>query len=255
MTFMPEHITGVTTHARRGAVRHGFHYDVDFVLIDPEALDNGPALFSRNRFNLAAVYDCDHGGPLKAGRGPIWAREVLDANGLAGRAVKLMLLTQPRFLGYVFNPVSFWLAMEGDILIAAIAEVSTPFGDRHAYLCHLPGFAAITANARITAPKSLHVSPFQEVKGNYEFVFDICADQIAIRILYRNGAEGVVATLSGPRRLMTNAGLLRASLRRPSAAGRTTILIHWQALRLKLKGAKYHAHPKPPKTEVTRCNS
>lgn len=251
MTQPPEHIAGVTTHSRRGEIRHRFRYGVDYVLIDPDAPVLRPWLFSRNRFNLAAVHDCDHGGPIKAGRGAVWAREVLAAHGGTGRDVRLGLLTQPRFLGYVFNPVSFWLVTERGALIAVIAEVSTPFGDRHSYLCHQPDFAPITKETRITAPKALHVSPFQEVKGSYEFSFDIRPDRLAIRILHRNGDEGVVATLSGPRVPLSNAGLVRASLRRPLGALRTIMLIYWQALRLKLKGAKYRTRPTPPNSEVT----
>ena len=249
MTHWPELVNGVTTHSRRGAIRHGFRYGVDFVLLDTEAPDACPLLFSRNRFNLASVHDCDHGGPLHSGRGPAWAREVLAAAGHSPS--RLMLLTQPRFLGYVFNPVSFWLAMDRDAVVAVIAEVSTPFGDRQSYLCHNPDFLPILANARFTKPKSLHVSPFQDVAGSYEFNFDIRTDRIAIRILHRNGEEGVVATLSGTRAPMTSVGLLKAGLRRPLGSVRTIGLIYWQALRLRLKGARYRPRPKPPETEVT----
>jgi uncharacterized protein len=251
MTHKPEHISGVTTHKRKGEIRHSFRYGVDFVLIDPEAPVTRPGLLSRNRFNLVSVHDCDHGGPMKDGRGADWAHEVLAKHGLSGRALQLRLLTQPRFLGYVFNPVSFWLVLEGDALIAVIAEVSTPFGDRHSYLCHSPDFAPITKGTRITTPKSLHVSPFQEVKGSYEFSFDIRLDHISIAILHRNGDDGVLATLSGARMPLTNAGIVRASIARPLGALRTIILIYWQALRLKLKGAKYRTRPTPPKSEVT----
>jgi DUF1365 family protein len=224
---------------------------VDFVLIDAEATDAGPWLFSRNRFNLASVQDCDHGGAPGTGSGPDWAREVFASHGLSTPQLRLHLLTQPRFFGFVFNPVSFWMAIEGDILRAVIAEVTTPFGDRHSYLCHLPKFSAITGRDQIEATKSLHVSPFQDVAGSYTFAFDIRHDQIAIRILHRNGIEGVVASLSGTRAPMTNAALLRASLRRPLGGLRTSSLIYWQALRLKLKGARYRNRPTPPKTELT----
>jgi DUF1365 family protein len=251
MSDIAEHIPGMTTHTRRGEVQHKFRYGVDYVLLDAEAPVAGPRLFSRNRFNIASIHDCDHGGPVKEGRGPVWARQVLAENGLSNTQLKLMLLTQPRFLGYGFNPVSFWLVLDEGSLIAVIAEVSTPFGDRHSYLCHQPDFAPITKDTRITAPKSLHVSPFQEVKGIYEFGFDVSTDQISIRILHRNGDEGVLATLSGPRNPMTNAGLVRASLHRPFGALRTIVLIYWQALRLKLKGAKYRTCPTPPNSEVT----
>ena len=251
MTLQPEHIKGVTSHARRGAVQHSFRYGVDFVLIDAERAAPGPWLFSRNRFNLASVHDIDHGGPLKAGQGPGWARAVLAEAGLVRPEVKLMLLTQPRFFGFVFNPVSFWLATLDDTLVAAIAEVSTPFGDRHSYLCHLPGFAPITPDARITKPKTLHVSPFQDVAGGYEFIYDISPDRIAIRILRQHGKEGVVATLTGARGPMRSLGLLGAALQRPLGGLRTSLLIYWQALRLWAKGAHYRSRPAPPENEVS----
>ena len=251
MKHVAEQIAGITTHTRRGAIRHAFRYRVDFVIIDPEATGTGPKLFSRNRMNLASVFDRDHGGALHKGHGPRWARDVLADHGLTAAKTQLLLLTQPRFWGQVFNPVSFWLAFQHNALVAVIAEVSTPFGDRHSYLCHLPDFAPITAEARLEKPKSLHVSPFQQIEGGYEFGFDIRPDQIAIRIIHKNGDEGVAATLSGSRTPMTNTGLLYASLRRPLGGLRTTILIYWQALRLRLKGAKYRTRPAPPKTEVT----
>ncbi|KJZ19010.1 DUF1365 domain-containing protein [Loktanella sp. S4079] len=251
MKHPPEHIVGVTTHARRGNIRNAFSYGVDFVLIDPEDAVRGPRLFSRNRFNLAAVYDRDHGGELRKGRGPGWARDILASNGLRTAQTQILLLTQPRLWGQVFNPVSFWLAFQDDALVAVIAEVSTPFGDRHSYLCHNPDFTEITCSSKISKPKSLHVSPFQEIAGGYDFRFDIRPDQIAIRIIHTNNDQGVVATLSGPRRPMTNISLCKAALRRPFGGLRTLALIYWQALRLKLRGAQYRTRPTPPKTEVT----
>ncbi|WP_417270021.1 DUF1365 domain-containing protein [Celeribacter sp.] len=249
MTTRPDHIAGQTVHARRGAIGNAFRYGVDFVLIDPDSA-RGPALFSRNRFNLSAVYDRDHGGPVGQGRGTAWAREVFAAEGLCD--LRLELLTQPRFMGYGFNPVSFWLGWRGDDLIAVIAEVSTPFGDRHSYLCTTPDHAPITKDQRITAAKHLHVSPFQTVEGLYHFNFDIRHDGIAVRILHENDDEGVIATLSGPRNPLTNRSILRAYLRRPLGAFRTTALIHWQALILKLKGATYRRQPPAPTSELTK---
>jgi len=248
MSHVPQHVPGVTTHARRGGIANAFRYGVDFVLIDPDATD-GPRLFSRNRWNLASVHDRSHGGPMGKGRGADWARDVFLGAGLVPG--QILLLTQPRFLGAVFNPVSFWLAMDGDHVRAVIAEVSTPFGDRHSYLCHRPDFGPITRADRIEAPKALHVSPYQQVAGEYGFNFDIRPDRIAIRILHRNGDEGVIATLYGPRRPLTNASILRAYVRRPLGSVRTLLLIYWQALVVTLKGARYRNRPEPPPHEVS----
>lgn len=250
-TGWPEHVAGVTTHARRGAVSHAFRHRVDYVLIDPDAAA-GPLLFSRNRLNLASVHDRTHGGPRGQGRGAAWAREVLaEAGAPAGLALRL--LAQPRIFGFWFNPVSFWLAFRDDgTLAAVIAEVSNTFGQRHSYLCALPGFAPITPEARIEARKLFHVSPFQDVTGGYRFTFDIRPERIAIRILLADGAEGVVATLAGRRAPLTNRALLGAALARPLGPLRVLALIYWHALRLKLKGAAYRPVPTPPQQEVSR---
>lgn len=250
MTAWPEIVAGQTTHARRGAIAHAFRHRVDYVLIDPDAAA-GPALFSRNRFNLAVVRDDDHGGPEDPRRGAEWARAVLEARGVRPGPGDLRLLTQPRFLNLVFNPVSFWLAFRDGALIAAIAEVNNTFGDRHSYFIAHPDLRPIRPTDRLLAEKVMHVSPFQRVAGRYEFAFDIRDDRIGIRILFADGAEGLVATLSGPRRPMTNARLLRAALARPGGGWRTLALIHWQALFLFLKRAPFRSRPPAPEGDVS----
>ncbi|MEK0165395.1 DUF1365 domain-containing protein [Phaeobacter sp. A36a-5a] len=250
MTLWPEHIAGQTTHARHGAISNSFRYGVDYVLIDPRS-ESGPLLFSRNRFNLAAVHDRNHGGAPKQGIGLPWAQDVFADAGLDLEGITIRLLTQPSYLGHIFNPVSFWLAYRGKALHAVIAEVSNTFGDRHSYVCHKPGFTAIAPSDKLQAKKIFHVSPFQDIAGDYWFNFDIGPRRIAIRIDHKNDGEGVVATLTGPRQPLSNAALICSSLRRPAGTLRTVALIYWQALKLKLKGANYRPRPTPPEHEVS----
>lgn len=256
MSLPPKHLRGITTHARRGNLRNAFRYGVDYVLIDPSSRI-GPALFSRNRFNLASVYDRDHGGAVKVGRGVDWARQVFADRGVPlGAHGRILLLTQPRFLGYVFNPVSFWLAYDGaGALRAIIAEVNNPFDERHSYFCAAPDFAPIDKSHDIVADKLFYVSPFQDIAGQYRFQFDISSTRIAIRIAHENGDQGVIATLYGPLENLTNRGILWGFIRRPFGALRTIGLIYWQALKLRLKGARYRNRPQPPVQEVSECRS
>ena len=163
----------------------------------------------------------------------------------------LRLLTQPSFLGYIFNPVSFWIAQRDGDLIAVIAEVNNTFGDRHSYVCHKPDFAPITPADQVDAHKVFHVSPFQKIAGTYTFNFKITPDSVAIRINHKNGENGVLATLTGTRRPLSNRGILGALIRRPFGAMRTVVLIYFQALKLKFKGAQYTTRPTPPSKEVT----
>lgn len=249
-----EHIRGVTFHGRRGAVRHAFRYGVDYVLLDAEDETlRAPRLFSRNARNLFSVLDRDHGGKRGAGRGAEWVRELLAEQGLDKADGSVRLLTQPRVLGMEFNPVSFWLCFGADgSLRAVIAEVNNTFGDRHNYLCAHPDQRPIAPSDRLRARKVFHVSPFQRIAGGYAFRFDIGAERLGIWIDFSDGAEGLCATLTGPRKPLTNRGILSACLRRPFGALRVLGLIHWQALRLALKGARYRAHTPPPAQEVTR---
>jgi uncharacterized protein len=245
-----ERIRAETFHGRKGAVKNAFRYSVDYVLLDP-AHARGPALFSRNRGNLMSLMDRDHGGAPGQGTGAEWAREVLGAGGIGFD--RLLLLAQPRLLGHVFNPVSFWLALDaGGDLRAVIAEVSNTYGDRHSYLCHRDDRAPITREDTLTAAKIFHVSPFQPVEGRYDFRFDIRPDRIGIWIDYTSATGGLYTNLIGPRLPLTNAGILASALRRPFGSRRVLALIHWQALKLWWKRVKFHNRPLPPAEDVSR---
>ncbi len=87
-----------------------------------------------------------------------------------------------------FTPVSFWLLLRGDGVVAAIAEVNNTFGQRHSYLCLKPGFAPLTPGDTVRARKVFHVSPFQDVTGDYAFAFALSGERLAIRIAHENGA-------------------------------------------------------------------
>jgi DUF1365 family protein len=245
-----DHIPGQTYHGRRGEIGNAFRYGVDYLLLDPEAKPT-QRFFSRNRGNLTSLHDRDHGGPPGHGTGVAWVREVLAAHDLPGE--RILLMAQPRVLGHVFNPVSFWLCHDATgRLRVVIAEVTNTFGDRHSYLCHRDDREPITAEETLEAKKIFHVSPFQPVDGGYRFRFDIRPDKVGIWIDYRQGNGGLIATLTGPRVPLTDRGILAACLRRPFGSRRVLGLIHWQALKLWWKGATYRPRPEPPAEEISR---
>jgi len=246
-----DHIAGQTYHGRRGAVKNAFRYSIDYVMLDAEAMPDTPTLFARNAGALMSLQDVDHGGTPKQGRGAPWVREVLAAHGVSSPD-RIVILAQPRILGHVFNPVSFWLCYTGDDLTSVVAEVTNTFGVRHSYLCRTPNGAPITKDVTIQSAKVLHVSPFQPVEGGYTFRFDITDDQIGIWIDYSRGNGGLIATLHGTRRPLSNTSILRAAVRRPFGSRRVLTLIHWQAIKLWWKGATFRPSPEPPKDEVTR---
>lgn len=243
---------GETWHGRKDGPANAFAYRVDYVLL---RLAPGPARtpwpVGRFRFSPLAYSDRDHGD----GRGPAveWARRLAAAQGLPDAAMhEVWLLTQPRRFGYVFNPVSFWFFRDAEgVVRAALAEVNNTFGDRHAYFCAVDGFEAIDDGAEIVRPKRMHVSPFQAVAGDYAFRFRIVRGRISIAIDHRNGEGGMRATLVGKLSPLNAAAAMRLLCRRPLGAARVFLLIHWQAIKLALKGAAFRRRPVPIKEEVT----
>ncbi|MEM9967543.1 MAG: DUF1365 domain-containing protein [Pseudomonadota bacterium] len=252
MTEIVEQIAGYTFHGRKGAVQNAFRYSVDYVMLDAEADVRTPSLFRRNARAVTCLLDEDHGGVPGSGQGAAWVREVL-ARYRVNDVKRIELLAQPRVLGHVFNPVSFWLCRNAlGHLITVIAEVNNTYGDRHSYICFHEDHGAISPQDMLTAQKIFHVSPFQPVEGEYQFRFDIQSDQVKIWINYTAGNGGLVATLSGSRRPLTTWRILHSLVRRPFGARRVLALIHWQALKLWWKGAHFRRRPHPPGQEVTR---
>ena len=247
-----DHIAGETYHGRRGAIKNAFRYSIDYVLLDADAVVEGPGLFTRNGAGLMALHDRDHGGVPKQGRGAAWVRDVLAAHDIALHG-RIDLLAQPRLLGHVFNPVSFWLCHDtGGVLRAVIAEVTNTFGQRHSYLCHHPDLREITKDETLAATKIFHVSPFQPIEGGYTFRFDITDAHVHIVIDYTRGNGGLIATLKGARQPLTNGSILRAALRRPFGSRRVLALIHWQAVKLWWKRATFRPCPPPLDIDVSK---
>ncbi|MBO9445741.1 DUF1365 domain-containing protein [Ruegeria sp. R14_0] len=234
-----DHISGHTFHGRKGAIENAFRYSIDYILLDPEHLPDTPFLFSVNRPNAMSWREKDHGGEPGHGQGATWLRARFDEMGV-DQPARLELLTQPRVLGHVFNPVSFWFCFNATgQLYAVVAEVTNTYGTRHSYLCHNPGFATIQPSDRIVADKLMHVSPFQKIEGNYTFRFDYRPERVGVWIDYGRANGGLIATLTGPRAPLSNRSIAWSLLRRPFGARRTFFLIVWQALKLKIKKARF----------------
>ena len=162
------------------------------------------------------------------------------------------LLSQPRRLGYVFNPVSFWFFRDAEGAVRGVlAEVNNTYGDRHSYFCAHEGFRPIDDRSQIVRPKRFHVSPFQDIAGDYAFRFGFKGERISVEIQHRRDKGGMVATLDGALTPLGRRSATKLFFRRPFSAFRVIGLIHWQALRLAIKGARFRPRPTPPIEDVT----
>ena len=246
---------GEVMHRRLFPVRYRFAYRVFSILVDLDRIEaEGRRLrwFSVNRFNLASFSTRDHGprdgSPLRP-----WIDARLAEHGLPP-AHRVHLLCFPRVLGYTFNPLSVWYCQNAEGEVFAInCEVSNTFGEHHHYLLHRDG-QPLGNPARARAEKRFHVSPFVDMEAEYRFRFTPPGDRLAIGILeFQHGAPMLVATQVGRARPLTDRQLARLWLRIPLLPLKVMALIHWQAAKIWLRGARFHRKPDAPAKEVSSC--
>ena len=246
MNAQPRLCVGHVMHRRLRPVDHAFVYPVFYVQLPVRDLAAAEcALFSVDRLNLLSFQHRDH-GPRDGSPLLPWIEKLLAEHGLPNDG-EIVLQTFPRVLGYVFNPVSFWYCHDrGENLIAILAEVNNTFGGTHSYLLHLHG-TPLRDGAELHADKLFHVSPFNEIDGGYRFRFQLDRAVELCRIDY-DDAEGelLLTSISGKPQAWSTAALLKAFLRMPFLTLGVIARIHWQALKLWIKGVPFRgAHPAP----------
>jgi hypothetical protein len=227
-------VFGRVMHRRLFPVENRFVYPVFFLLINLEHLERRRHwLFGINRRHPLAFHFKDHGD----GRDPrLWVRERLAESGIHDCNGGLWIQTFPRVFGYLFNPVSFWYCQRSDGTIGAIvAEVNNTFGERHCYVLRPASRERLPA--RIDADKKLYVSPFYPLSGSYRFHFNLDFDAPRVGIDYYDRDQLQLNTaVWGRSRPLNDTNLLIALLKQPLLTLGVTFRIHWQALRLWLKG-------------------
>lgn len=199
-------------------------------------------LFSINKFNLFSFSDKIYGD--KTNNNKLWIENIFKENQL-DKIKNIILVTQPKILGYVFNPVSFWLGFdEKENLIAVLAEVSNTFSQKHCYLLYNENQQRIKPNQWLEAQKLFHVSPFFSVEGKYKFRFVISDKKMDFYInYYKNEKLALCTYLKCKTRIFSDKNLLFYFLKNPHAIFKTIFLIHFQALKLFLKKVKFHKLP------------
>ena len=241
---------GDVMHARLRPVHHRFSYRVMSLLIDLDRLevaDRQTSLFGVNRPALYSFHEADHGerdgSSLRRYANKLGIEHGIDLTG--GR---VLLMCYPRLLGYTFNPLSVYFCYDANgRVVLTIYEVRNTFGNIHAYVLPVKTDDVSPAGIRQEQDKQLYVSPFVEMAMRYHFRVVPPKEHVKLRIL-ETGSEGPLlsATFKGTRRALTTAELLRSFFSLPIVTVKVIAAIHWEALRLWLKGVRLA--PTPDKT-------
>lgn len=230
---------GGVVHQRLAPRRHRLQRRVFWLLLDLaeiDGLDRRLRLFSRNRRNLFSFFDRDHGdGSGRPLRAQVEARLAAIGVDLGGGAIRL--LTMPRVLGYVFNPISVYYCHAADGRLAALSyEVTSTFGERRWYDLAI---AAGDSDGlfRQTSAKTLYVSPFLEMEMRYRFRGAAPGDRVGLTVGCDDDQGPILtASLWGQRRPLTDRVLAKAAFAFPLMTLNVVASIHWEACRLWLKG-------------------
>ncbi len=242
-------LRGSLSHARLSPPLHRFRYPISLLELDLEqAADQLRPywLWSMNRPNLGCILRKDH---LRGGDADL-ATAVRDrVEGETGRRPqgRVILITQPRCWGLGFNPISLYLCHDAaERLQAVIAEVhNTPWGEQIAYV--LPVSEPEQQPLRLDFAKAMHVSPFQPMDLSYSLELERGEDRMHIALdCSRAGERVFAARLRLDRNPASSRNLARMLLGRALKPAAVLAAIHFEALRLWFKRARYYPHPGTP---------
>ena len=242
--------TGVVTHSRFRPRPHKLRYRIFMFLLDLDEiakLGSRLRLFGDERFALTGFARADHqDGDATGLRAQV--EGYLVAAGLP-HGGPIRLLTMPRILGHVFNPISVWFCHATDgTLAATLYEVRNTFGERHSYLVPADGSPVLTQSA----DKAFYVSPFMEMDLRYQFRVLPPGDEVAIGVDVHD-AKGrlLAAAFAGKRQDLTDRTIWRAFASHPLMSLGVLVAIHWEALKIWLKGERIRTRPPAPSRPVT----
>jgi hypothetical protein len=235
-------------HARLRPHGLRFRYGVVALFVDIDRYDQSPRIpfFSVRRFNLYGFDPADHGP-----RDGSALRDYVDrlhARANWPRPHQVVLTCFPRILGYVFNPLATYTCTDDEgRIVSIIYEVRNTFGEHHSYL-----FRVRNGEQRTVEPhecdKLFYVSPFLDMALRYRFLMEPPRNgQFSLKIIERD-RHGVVLTalMRASEFAPTRAALLGRIAATPLAGFKILAGIHWQALRLWLRGHRPHPRPAPP---------
>ena len=242
---------GIVRHARYQPKKHRFSYNVFSFLLDVDHLEEtGRKLrfFSINRFNLFSFWQKDH-GPKDGTKLRPFLNDILKNAGVTPPE-RISILCYPRILGFAFNPITLYYCYDtANNIKAMIYEVRNTFGGDHIYVVPLSNKDTLTNHNR---SKNLHVSPFIGMNASYGFTAQTPAAKLSfvIRETYE-GKPMLIASFIGEKKQLTDSELIKSFLKHPLMTLKIVVGIHYEAIKLMLKGVPYIKGKNKPDTRIS----
>lgn len=227
-------------HLRLTPKRYEFVNRIFLFALDVDELDSiskEVPIFARNEAGLYTFRDDDHFQIVPGGTARANAEAFLSSEGIEEKPARILLLTNARCFGYLFNPISIWYCQREDgSPLAAIAEVGNTFGELKPFLVpfHKGAF-------RLRTPKHFYVSPYSSVDLEFDFRFDRPGDRLVVCIDdYKGEDRTLISSLTGERAELTTSRLLAFTFKYPFITLQVITLIHWHAFLLWLKRVPFY---------------
>ncbi|TWB12030.1 hypothetical protein FBZ99_10778 [Rhizobium sp. ERR 1071] len=245
--------SGLVTHARVRPKQHKLIYRIYSLLLDLDELDQIDRrlrLLSIDRFNFFSFYSKDRGDRSGDDLKKQVERSMRRA-GVEPDGGPVRLLTMPRLFGWAFNPLSVFFCYSKDASLKAILwEVDNTFGERHGYM--IPVEANDGSQIIQRCDKAFYVSPFMDMDLRYEFRVSPPTNVLSIRIeTFDRDGPVLTARHIARRSELTDGALLKAFFAIPFLTLRVVGGIHWEALKIWLKGIGLRIRPLPPESPVS----
>ena len=237
-------------HKRTKPFKHFFSYSYPAIMLNLEKYNTikKKNFFSINKFNILSFHSKDHGARKKDANLTVWVKNTINKKFKYNNNLTVYLLSVPRFLGYVFNPISIYFCIDNKKKLKfVIYEVKNTHHEQHCYV-----FKINKKNRKKhTAIKKLYVSPFLRSDMRYDFSLNSIFPCIGLKINANNESMQLLTGLKTKEISFSNMGLLKEIFKNLFFSQRIMLLIHFQAIKIFKKGKKFFFKPQKNKDAIS----